>query len=350
MVPVVHRRAGMTLVELLVVVSILGLLAVAVIPNIANTTDSRRSREATRIVTSYIARAHSRAIGKTEWAGLCIMPSSGQNLYAIDLFLADVPAVFRGDDLPSSTTGAGYVFTTANSITTTGTLNGIPVTTGSIGGVTVQGQPGDLIRFDGCGPWFTFDTPLTFSVRSVSATDPVVNHNTFTTPWPAPNVPHTYELLRQPIRAGSPLSLADGRCIDLFWSGYGSAASFVADSPSFDGVTNNPSRFANSSSIFILFDGGGRLRQIVRNSVRLQAAGPVFLLIGRVDRAGQKYDFRAPNSADDSLGANWQYPDSYWVAIDPITGIAKAAECTPNTTDVIDSQYFIRQHIAVEGR
>jgi type II secretory pathway pseudopilin PulG len=321
----------MTLVELLVVVSILGLLAIAVLPNIANTADSRRSREATRSVTSYIAKAHSRAIGKSEWAGFCMVPPSGQSLFAIDVFLADVPTVFRGDDIPSPTTGAGYVYTTANTITT-GTI-----VSGSVSGVTVKGQPGDLVRFDGRGPLFRFDSPTTFSLRSASAADAVVNQSALTTPWPASNVPHTYELLRQPIRSGSPLTLADGRCIDLFWSGHGSTGSFS-------------SGFSNASTVCVLFDGAGRLRQIVTNTGRLQVTGPVFLLIGRSDRAGKAYDPDVATSADDSLGANWQYPDSYWIGIDPITGVAKAAECAPNRTSVVDSQDFIRSEIAAGGR
>ena len=324
------KRDGMTLVELLVVVSILGLLAVAVLPNIANTADSRRSREATRTVASYIAKAQSRAIGKSELAGFCMVPPSGQSLFAIDLFLVDVPTVFRGDDIPDPTSGAGYVFTTANTITT-GTI-----VTGSVDGVTVHGQRGDLVRFDGRGPWFQFETPTLFSLRSASAGDAVVNQSALTTPWPAPNVPHTYELLRQPIRSGSPLTLADGRCIDLFWSGHGSTGSF--------------SRFTDPSTVCVLFDGGGRLRQIVTNAGRFPATGPVYLLIGRSDRAGNAYDPNVATSADDSLGANWQYSDSYWIGIDPTTGVAKTAECAPNRTSVVDSQDFIRSEIATGGR
>ena len=253
---------------------------------------------------------------------------------AFDLFLADVPTVFRGDDIPSPTTGAGYVFTTANTITT-GTVNGNPVTA-SVGGVTVHGQRGDLVRFDGRGPWYQFETPTRFSLRSTSAEEAVVNQSAATTPWPAPNVPHTYELLRQPIRSGSPLTLADGRCIDLFWSGYGPTGSF--------------SRFTDPSTVCVLFDGGGRLRQIVANSRRIPVTGPVFLLIGRSDRVGKAYDPNVATSADDSLGANWQYPDSYWIGIDAITGVAKAAECAPNRTTVVDSQDFIRSEIAAGGR
>jgi hypothetical protein len=51
----------------------------------------------------------------------------------------------------------------------------------------------------------------------------------------------------------------------------------------------------------------------------------VYLLIGRADRVAQ--DFVASPTVD-SAGANWQYPDSFWVAIDPATGVVKTAECT----------------------
>jgi hypothetical protein len=52
---------------------------------------------------------------------------------------------------------------------------------------------------------------------------------------------------------------------------------------------------------------------------------------------------------DDSLGANWQYPDSFWIGIDILSGVCKTAECRPNATGVIDSQLFIRQALLKGG-
>jgi len=312
----------MTLVELLVVVAILGLLAVAVLPVLSNTADARRTREATRIVTSYIAKAHSRAIGKTEWAGFWLAPpSSNSNAnFAIDLYMASVPTAYRGNT-PAAT---------------------VTVASGStLVGASVPASLGDLIRFDGQPPWYEMVSGTSFRLRgdnsflsgSTAADD--AGHTSLNTPWPSNAAPHTFELLQPPRRAGSPLSLADGRCVDLFWSGQGSTSSYTPFN-------------ASPGNIAALFDGTGRLRQLYWNGTRVNVSGPLFLLIGRTDRAGQS--MASLSTSDDSLGANWQYSDSFWIGIDPLSGIAKSAECKPSATSVVDSQEFIRSEILASGR
>jgi hypothetical protein len=72
------------------------------------------------------------------------------------------------------------------------------------------------------------------------------------------------------------------------------------------------------------------------------------LLVGKSIRAGQA--FVTLNPSDDSVGANWQYPDSFWIAIDPASGIAKAAECAAAAADVVGSQAFIRSELSTGGR
>jgi prepilin-type N-terminal cleavage/methylation domain-containing protein len=331
MVPVAnYRRAGMTLIELLVVVAILGLLAVTVLPTLATTADARRTREATRIVSSYIAKAQSRAIGRIEWAGFWMAPPASNTSanFALDLYLADVPAVFRGDSIPTTISGSA----------TAGTFT---ITTGSLNGTTVSGSVGDLVRFDGCPPWYAFQTATSVRLRDGGGSSEDAGQSSLNTPWPAPGTAHTFELLRQPIRAGSPLSIADGRCIDLRWSGFGG---WNASTYSTFG--------ASPGSIAILFDGTGRLRQLFNAGTRVTISGPVFLLVGRSDRAGNNAaDLTA---ADDSVGANWQYSDSYWIAIDPLSGVAKTAECAKQagriSDDVFVSQSFIRSEVVAGGR
>jgi prepilin-type N-terminal cleavage/methylation domain-containing protein len=325
----INYRRGMTLVELLVVVAILGLLAVTVLPTLSTSADARRSREATRTVSSYIAKAQSRAIGRPEWAGLWLTqpPSNPLAHFSIDLYMAEVPSLFRGDTPSSVVRGSpnpsGSAF----------------VLTSSLDGTTVFGTTGDLVRFDGQLPWYEYVNPTTIRLRNSGGDN--VNQTTLNTPWPASAVPHTFEVLRQPIRSGSPITLADGRCVDLRWSGCGgsTAASYVPF-----GTSPGP--------IAILFDGTGRLRQLFYGGARHLVAGPVYLLIGRTDRAG--INPAVLNTADDSIGANWQYSDSYWIAIDPITGVAKTAECTRQaglaTDDVFASQSFIRSEINAGGR
>jgi prepilin-type N-terminal cleavage/methylation domain-containing protein len=323
---IVHRRGGMTLVELLVVVAILGLLAVTVLPTLSATVDARQSREAARIVSSYIAKSQTRALGRTEWAGFWLTPPTSNSSadFAIDLYLADVPAVYRGDSVTTTVSGDG-------------SPTAFVITSGSLQGASVTCAAGDLVRFNGQPPWYAFLSAYSVGLRNGGSFSENVNQNTLNTPWPADNVSHTYEILRQPIRSGSPLALADGRCVDLFWSGYGGSSL-----PAYSTFGHSP------GSIAVLFDGTGRLRQLFSKGNRVSISGAVFLLVGRSDRAGQS---AAPlSAADDSLGANWQYADSFWIAIDPLSGVAKTAECKPNATNVYDSQAFIRSEILAAGR
>jgi len=331
-----HRRAGMTLVELLVVVAIIGLLAVTVLPNVASTTESRRSREAARVISSFFAKAQSRAIGRPEWAGFAIVPPNATSVYALDLFQANVPQIYRGESNTASLTLSGSAWKRA-----------ITYSDGTIPDVR-KVFSGDLIRFDGRGPWYELtDNGLGVQFRgtmggSVGATE-LSSQTERNTPWPTMGTqsPHSYEILRQPVRNGSSFTIPDGRCIDLFWSGVGSPATFASN------------RFTTpGTSIFLLYDATGRVRQLFTQtaaaSTRITVTGPVYLLVGRVDRAGQAFAPLDPNH--DSVGANWQYGDSYWIVIDPASGLVETAECLPGQTDVVASQQFARSETPAGGR
>ena len=337
------RRAGMTLVELLVVITILGLLAVTVLPSLATSAESRRTRETTRMVSSFISKAQGRAIGRQEWSGLkLVATNTTTSLAAIDIFLADVPDAYRGD-----TTSAALTIATAP-ISTSATA--VPASAGDISTIVtpVGIQAGDPIRFDGRGTLYEVTAPIAttaikFRLReNLNGKEDMGQtlHNTF---WPALNVPHTFEIYRQPQPSGLPLTLASGRAVDLSWSGFGP--------PQANGIANTYQTFSTLGgpgiSTSILFDSTGRLRQVVIGAGRYAVTGPVFLLVGRADRAGQVYGVL--NTNDDSLGANWQYPDSYWIAIDPQTGLVRTSECTPNATTVLESQAWIRQALLAGG-
>jgi prepilin-type N-terminal cleavage/methylation domain-containing protein len=346
-----YTRRGMSLVELLVVVAILGLLAVTVLPLIANSSESRKTREAARSLVSYIARSQARVLGRTEWGGFWLLPVAGTN-YALDLITADVPQVFQGDDLRSTVLGSGATWTISGSAIPVFVLRAHPLaTSGSIGNAAVSGTIGDLVRFDGTGPWYamatTSGTVLTLRSGSTALTPLLENANqtTLNTPWPAANAPHTYELMRQPTRSGSPLTLADGRCVDLAESGY-------------DGSGGYQPFGGSPGAIAVLFDGTGRLRQLMINGQRVTPTGGIFLLVGRPDRA-----ISSPatiDSSDDSTGYNWQYADSYWIGIDPLTGVSKIAECAVGTTAAAAiaagltplraSQSYIRSELQATGR
>jgi len=324
----------MSLVELLVVVAILGLLAVTVLPTIASTTESRRTREAARVTSSFIASACTRALGRRQWSGFRVVQVAGTGT-ALDLTLVEEPPPYRGDlvntlvDMPVATA-------------TTGTLTAT-VASGSISAAAAAAiARRSPIRFGGRDPWYSVHTisqtttmdpgTITFFRRDTAG-----QQNT-NTPWPPANQRLEFEIASSPVTLGTAVTLGEGRVIDITWSGYiapgtGAYVPFAA------------------GDVTVLYDGTGRLRRVVHVGATTDAPGAVFFLVGRADRAGQAFDTNV-GGKDDSIGANYQYSDSFWVMINPATGTVHQAACDPTAVEpqaVVKSQSFVRAYLSAGG-
>ena len=316
------RRAGMTLVELLVVVAIVGLLAVTVLPTLATTTEGRRTRETARMITSFIAQRQAMALGHPTGAGFGLIKTGTfiENP-AIDLVPAVIPAAYRGDTPIASVTLTNPGMT----LSFTGAF--------SAGGL-VSCTTGDLIRFDGLGAWYSLiaaGTPTACTLRSTANVDALAGQTAMNTPWPAVSGSHAFEILRSPQPAGGAVSIGEGRCIDIYWS-YAGTSRLVGIFP----------------SVFFIYDAAGRVRQVAAGANRFSPDGPILLLVGRVDRAGQESG--SLNASDDTVGANWQYADSEWIAIDLMSGVTKSAPCAAGAPNVAGSQAFIKSAMNMGGR
>jgi len=164
--------------------------------------------------------------------------------------------------------------------------------------------------------------------------------------------------------ATPPLSIPSGYAIDVAWSSYGTCllhnsvdANRLGNGSKMQLIDN----FLANQPVQVMFDLNGCLKHLVIRKFlpgfgagagsmideTLQLNSDLFLLIGRAERVGRPY---VANPADDTLGANWQYPDSWWVAIDPMTGVARSAECVPGAVDVVASQRWIREALLGSGR
>lgn len=318
--PAASRRDGMTLVELLVVVAIIGLLAVTVLPSLANSTEGRRTRETARLLTSFIARSQASAFGQAFPTGFAMRRIGGDvRDPAIDVVPSRVPDAYRGDSPGAYVRGSPTTLPSGQPIMTLSFTNAF--TTGTF----MSCVSGDLIRFGGSGPWYLVladasGTACTLRSGSNTTVDSMAGQTLLNTPWPQDSAWLPFELQRQPQTAGSVVSLGEGRSVDIFWSSLGQP------SRGYVGEDLSPTSAARSELISVLFDAAGGLRQVVAGSNRFSPDGPILLLIGRIDRAGADPVFPLPaNASDDSQGANWQYPDSMWVAIDPISGICRSA-------------------------
>lgn len=308
-----HRPPrAITLIELLVVVAILSLLSIFVLPAINGNRENTANRNAAQQVSSLISQSRNDAIAVGRPGGITVLENE------LDIARCRVPPPYRGDTSPTR-----LVFSSLGSA--------LSVAAGSVANITNAGvSDGDRVRFEGGGP--------TYSVASVVSPSFTISLLTAaaTTPLPPAGVAIDFEIARKPRVIGTLVSLANESSIDMAWSGYGGLGGYT--------------RFSAGNQVSIVFDETGVLTELVVGGTRIVPDGSVFLLVGRVDRRGSSYNASAgPSASDDTIGANWQYPTSYWVGIDPASGQARIAECVPGCANDLDSQEWVRAALVTQG-
>lgn len=299
---------GMTLIELLVVVAILGLLAVTVIPNISGILDRRRIRDAAGNLSAFASRAQSRALNAKEPRGFIIQPLAS-GVAAVDFYFADTPDAYAGETTLSTAT---ISINTANpaqgsvSFSAEDTL---------VLADTAFCKQGDAIQFGGHGPYFHFSPPGGAGQAGVVCMWSEVNQTPLNMVLPVDGV-YSFRVRRRPTRASSGiLQLGNGAAVDVFWSEWGGV---TIDQPTLP--------------IVVLYDAAGRPSHIMHSGGPPEpVVSPIYMLVGLVDLCGNGHvpisAAASTASQDDRVGANWQYADSYWAAIDNKTGLARTAPC-----------------------
>ena len=312
-----QKFSGMTLVELMVVVAILGILAVTVIPNISGSLDRARARDAVRGFSSFIARSQSRSFGASEPRGFTIQPivtasdvEGSMTALSLELFLANVPAAYSGESLSSVVSVVVDPDDPRNgtlTFTASGIQDASTVTRLSNVGFC---REGDSIQFGGLGPWFKLIPPTTVSMWSEK------NQTPYNTVLPrGQNIP--FKIQRQPANATvGTYQFVGNTGIDLGYSMLGSR--FFSDFVNF----NYP--------ITILFDAAGRPFEMVHSGgIRESLSEPLFFLVGLTLLAGNTPaavdDMATSIEPEDRTGANWQYSDSVWLMVDHQSGARHSA-------------------------
>ena len=327
-----HRR-GMTLVELMVVVLILGLLAVTVLPNRANSADSRKIREAARAVSSFVAASQSQAISGRSGGGIRIDvlgSPMGSNDAALDVGMVMIPQPYCGDDPGSVVTVVpDSIDSSKAALTFTGGFSDDPLKNASGNMLPHLG-----IRFGGSRIEFMFVPTLGSATGTVYMQDgtgqsnlPNLNQTIDNTSWPQGAV--CYEITAGPLRDGNTsLTLGDGVAIDM--------------TNSYVGTGNIFSVPRLSDSVYLLFDSAGVPTSWMNDGLTKQPfAETLFLLINSVEAIQNNTSLTEPGG--------------YWVAIDPRGGVPKVAEVKPqgapiDTQKIRDSQEYIRKGLLQTGR
>ena len=350
-----YQRRGMTLVELMVVVLILGLLAVTVLPNLANSADSRKIREAARAVSSFVAASQSQAISGRSGGGIRIDVrvlgddmdrTKVQHYAALDVGMVMIPQPYCGDDPGSVVTVVPDSLDSSKAaLTFSGGISDSPLTDAENKLLRYL-----RIRFGGSRIEFMFEPTLGTATGTVYMQDgsgpsnlPNLNQTIDNTSWPpsSPLPPQgavSYEITAGPLRNGNAsLTLGDGVAIDMTYSYIGTNPIFVLNS-SVD----------IDSAVHVLFDSAGVPTSWISDGLKKPFSETLFLLINSVEAIQNNTSLTEPGG--------------YWVAIDPRGGVPKVAEVKPqaapvewvDTPEILkkirDSQEYIRKGLLQTGR
>ena len=334
------KRAGMTLVELLVVITIMMILAGFVVPKLQMNGGSRRTREAARMVNVYLGVARNRAVETGRPCGVMFQrisndPNDPQSTGCATLFQVEVPPLYAGDMDNSRVrvqSGGATLLIEETVPTTTITNTLIHI--------------GDKIQFNGQGPWFeiigpdldndgVLDPPASVGLpQQMVARVDAANANHI--PWPtAPPLPSaSFQIQRQPTQTMTPpLILPTATVVDLATSGDNS----------------RPARFdTNEGSVIVVFSPNGTVSQCLWTDPTMASprqslvpTEPLFFLIGRADQLGVGPS--VDRNANEELQTNWQIGGSLWLALNPQTGMANVAEnafCDAWYTDAENDSKF----------
>ncbi len=341
------RRRGVTLIELLIVISIMMLLAAFALPQLAPLSKQRKIREAARSVNVFLSRARSRAIESGRPCGVAFHRVSDDTNDPLSnavsmLYQAEVPPPYAGDTMSARVTMTAGVY---------------PYYTATLTGSTIQPgllRRGDKIQINSQGSWYTLndrnpdilyvdgtptpdddgdgvldgdgfidgdDTIPGFPITELFLTvDP--QHQS-ALPWPS-TTPLPFKILRQPVRTiAQPLTLPVETTVDLGCSGTDQNATL------FD---------SGQDDVIIMFSPNGSVGRYYWDvdgvNDDTDATEPIYLLIGWRDLIENVSKPVIPSAdIDEEEIGNWRNLSNLWIALSPQTGLITTAElASPDQT------------------
>ena len=314
---VLRRRAGMTLVELLVVIGVIVLLMGIAVPAIQSSANQRRVREAARALNVYLGGARNHALETGRPCGVMIQRMANLPQCSMVMDHVAVPAPYGGESVDAVATVQLTSMQLGREVVLRANLS--PAIN------TRLVSPGDLIQLNNQGPWYTIvtvaDTQLT--LRLDISNGQIV-------PWsPTASMPMPYKIMRKPLKShGAPLQLPAGAVIDLQFSGWENAGQQF-------------SLGAGTQPIVLVFSPKGSLERIYYENTVVLPTQPVYLLIGARERV-------PAGSAADGLD-NWQDRNNLWVTVNAQTGLVTTHPVAAGA-DVFQSREFARKADSLGGR
>lgn len=366
------RRGGFTLVELLVVILIVGILAGIALPVILPTLDTRRLREASRTVTSYLNGARDTAMRNGRPVGVMferfsVTDDGGttrqQPKMSIVLRQVEVPPPYAGDTIASRALIADGKVIGLGGVTKD--AMGVWNVTGPDLGMTRVIRPGDLIRFNYQGAYYSVSSTSLDPVDSRFLIAPSISE-----PWtikplgvvpmhiqaatnspPQNRISLPFQIFRQPVKSANPaMQLPESLVIDMEYSGFNANETQFA-----------PKDPTDVYPVIVMFSPAGHVDRVyatgdvagVPTPGTIPIRGPIHLLLGKRERLDNTW---AAGQIGDDM-SNLQDLENFWISIQPQSGLITSsnvgaidAAATQPADALKQSRVFAESAQALGGR
>jgi len=328
------RRCGYTLVEMLIVVSIMIVLVAVTLPVAKKVMDGSQGREASRQLNAYFAMAKARALQTGRPCGVYFpfqvplghtdpsltaaqIPQYWPVRAVTQIYLAETPQHYSG-----STTNARGRVTGGNFVTCDLSGNNDSNEAGYLGSL-LNNKEQFLVRFNFKGDWYICTNAGNNVFTYVRPLQGVVQ---------PPSTASTFQILRSPRPIGNALDLPQGTCIDITYSGVGNSARQFPLPPTLNSI---------AAGVYVMFSPNGSVDAMYINSLPTDPpVGSLYFLIGKIEKVGGNDPWDITNSNFKSSIypnkdiSNLADPTSLWVVVSRSTGQVMTAENMPDPTKV----------------
>ncbi|MDG2408408.1 MAG: prepilin-type N-terminal cleavage/methylation domain-containing protein [Pirellulales bacterium] len=310
--PRLSRRArGLTLLELLVSIMIMGIMIAVAVPVIRPPVDARSVKEAARMVSTALASARTKAIETGQSCGIEFTPLGGDPSQVGTLHICRVTAPYEGTD---------------------GVIAEDPLDSGSY---TFEGLHTNKISVPSNvlhrGGWLRFDYQGKKYLVQANSSDPITLD-----PAPATGAPTDaagdplgvdFQFYPAPRKSSlTPIQLPSRAVVDMGLSGLGDTY----------GLTATP--------VSMIFTPTGEVERLYSTAAdgTLQSVAieePLHLLIGKPGKTqytADASDAEYENDEDAREDNNLLDGDNIWVTVDPRTGAIRSTEIRPVLGTAID--------------
>lgn len=331
--PMRARRRGVTLLELLVVASIMLTLAAVSVPTIKPMMESQQTSNAAAAVSTYLNRARTRAMATGRSCGVTFEffegtwdeldpddPDDDIGSACVILRQVETPPYYTGLDMDANVTvladtdGDGFV---DDSVVLDPDSPYYGMSMRALTPIDpywtkfILDEKFPAIQFNSDGPYY----PI-FTVRDVVNPD---NSSYFIVKLPGLELPSrlnvSFKVRRDPRPTmTAPIGLTQGTVVDLEYSGWGEGE--------FD-------CFALGADVTVMFSPSGEVEYVQDGYGTHIPTEMLYFLIGRWDRisifGSDEFGY---SLTEDGL---WNYEDgsNFWVTINPRTGLVSTAEVNP---------------------